>query len=135
MGLRWIGRAKGSSGSASAVVIAGNAIAFLVGLPFALPVEHARVLDGVLVLGLGIVQIGVAYVFLIRAMRDVPALEASVLLLLEPALNPVWAWIIHGERPGPWSIAGGLIVLGATALKTWLDSRRGFRRRSAPPEP
>jgi drug/metabolite transporter (DMT)-like permease len=135
MGLRWIGRADGASGSASAVVIAGNAIAFLVALPFALPVEHARALDWVIVAGLGVVQIGVAYVFLVRAMRHVPALEASVLLLLEPALNPLWAWIIHGERPGPWSNAGGLLILGATGLKTWLDSPRGFRRRSAPPEP
>lgn len=138
MGLRWIGRAEAmtrSAGSAPAVVIAGNAIAFLVALPFALPVEHARALDGILIAGLGILQIGVAYVFLVRAMRHVPALEASVLLLLEPALNPLWAWIIHGERPGPWSNAGGLLILGATALKTWLDSPHGFRPRSAPPVP
>lgn len=134
MGLRWIGRAEGAAGSAPAVVIAGNAIAFLVALPFALPVEHARALDWVIVSGLGVVQIGVAYVFLVRAMRHVPALEASVLLLLEPALNPLWAWIIHGERPGPWSNAGGLLILGATGLKTWLDSPRG-RPRNAPPAP
>ena len=135
MGLRWIGRAEGASGSAPAVVIAGNAIAFLVALPFALPVEHARALDWAIVSGLGVVQIGVAYVFLVRAMRHVPALEASVLLLLEPALNPLWAWLIHGERPGPWSNAGGLLILGATGLKTWLDSPRGFPPRSAPPAP
>ena len=76
----------------------------------------SRTLDWAIVSGLGIVQIGVAYVFLTRAMRHVPALEASVLLLLEPALNPLWAWIVHGERPGPWSNAGGLLILGTTAL-------------------
>lgn len=134
MGLRWIGRAEGASGSAPAVVLAGNLIAFLVGLPFALPVEGARAVDWLIVSGLGIVQIGVAYVFLTRSMRYVPALEASVLLLLEPALNPLWSWIIHGERPGPWSNAGGLLILGATGLKTWLDSR-SIHSRSAPPGP
>ena len=29
-----------------------------------------------------------------------PALEASLILLIEPVLNPVWAWIFQGERPG-----------------------------------
>jgi len=123
MGLRRIGRIGESFGSAAAVVVAGNLIAFLVGLPFALPVEAARPVDWAIVAGLGIVQIGVAYVFLTRAFRHVPALEASVLLLLEPALNPLWALILNGERPGPWSIAGGLLILGATALKTWFDTR------------
>jgi len=135
MGLRWISRAGGSSGSAPAVVVAGNAIAFVVALPFALPIGHGRPVDWILIVGLGVVQIGVAYVFLVRGMRYVPALEASVLLLLEPALNPLWAWIIHGERPGPWSTAGGLLILGATTLKTWLDSSRGFRPRTARPAP
>ena len=131
MGLRWIGRAGGSSGSVSAVVVAGNAIAFLTALPFALPVAAARPLDWAIVGGLGVVQIGVAYVFLTRALRHVPALEASVLLLLEPALNPLWAWIVHGERPGPWENAGGLLILGTTALKTWLDSRADRPRSEA----
>ncbi|HLQ66680.1 MAG TPA: EamA family transporter [Candidatus Limnocylindrales bacterium] len=123
MGLRWIGRAEGASGSSAAVVVAGNTLAFLIGLMFAFPVEAARPVDWAIVSGLGVVQIGIAYLFLTRAMRYVPALDASMLLLLEPALNPLWAWLIHGERPGPWSIAGGLLILGATVLKTWLDSR------------
>ena len=52
-----------------------------------------------------------------------PALEASTLLLLEPALNPFWAWLVHGERPGFWSVAGGALILGAAIAKTWWDGR------------
>ncbi len=122
MGLRKLGR-EGSSASAPAVVVAGNLLAFLVALPFAIPVHDVRPVDWAIVSGLGVVQIGVAYIFLTRAMRHVPALEVSVLLLLEPALNPLWSWIVHGERPGPWSGAGGALILGATGLKTWFDSR------------
>jgi DME family drug/metabolite transporter len=66
---------------------------------------------------LGVAQIGLAYVLLTRALRLVPALEASLLLLLEPVLNPVWAWIVHGEVPSPWSISGGALILLATAAK------------------
>jgi drug/metabolite transporter, DME family len=53
----------------------------------------------------------------------VPAFEASALLLLEPALNPVWAWMVHGERPGAWALAGGGLILAASLVNTWRQSR------------
>jgi len=30
---------------------------------------------------------------------------------------------VHGERPGGWAILGGVLILGASALKTWNDAR------------
>jgi drug/metabolite transporter (DMT)-like permease len=120
MGLRWLGR--GRDDGAPAAVALGNLIAFVVALPFSLPV-HARALD-LLVLGyLGVFQIGLAYALLLGAMRHMSALEASLLLFVEPVLNPVWAWLLHGERPGPWTLAGGAIILAATAIKTLRDAR------------
>ncbi|TMQ61793.1 MAG: EamA/RhaT family transporter [Candidatus Eisenbacteria bacterium] len=129
MGLRWMGRNEGAGSAAPAVVI-GNLIAFFVGLPFALPVIGARPLDWAIVGGLGTIQIGVAYVFLTAGMRHVRALEASMLLLLEPVLNPVWSWLIHGEKPRAWSLVGGAVILGGTLVKTWLDSREGRTKES-----
>ncbi len=73
---------------------------------------------------LGVVQIGLAYLALATAMPHVPALEASTLLLVEPALNPVWAWLVHGERPRPLAWVGGAVIVGAAMLKTWWDARR-----------
>jgi drug/metabolite transporter, DME family len=64
------------------------------------------------------VQIAVAYIFLTRAIAELPALDVSLLLLLEPVLNPVWTWLIRGENPGRWTIAGGAIILVATAART-----------------
>ena len=32
-----------------------------------------------------------------------------MLLLIEPALNPVWSWLVHGERPGAWAMLGGVV--------------------------
>jgi len=106
-------------------VVIGNLLAFFAVLPFALPVQAARPLDWAIVAGLGTIQIGIAYVFLTEGLRHVRALEASMLLLLEPVLNPVWSWLIHGEKPRAWSLLGGAIILGGTLAKTWLDSRRG----------
>jgi drug/metabolite transporter (DMT)-like permease len=75
------------------------------------------------VLFLGIVQIGIAYMLMSRALKHVGALEASILLMVEPALNPLWSWLMHGETPGGWSIAGGALILGATLIKGAVDSR------------
>jgi drug/metabolite transporter (DMT)-like permease len=122
MGLRWMGRRDGGSAVPAAVI--GNIMAFVIGLPLALPVAAARPVDWVILGGLGAVQVGVAYVFLTEGMRYVPALEASMLLLLEPVLNPIWSWLIHGEKPRAWSLVGGAIILAGTILKTWFDSRR-----------
>lgn len=125
MGLRWLGRtAKGDE--AVATVAVGNLLACVIALPLALPVARVDTADVAIVLYLGVFQIGLAYFFVTRAMRRVGALEAAVILLAEPALNPVWAWLVHGETPGPWALLGGGVILGATLLKTWWDGRAGI---------
>jgi DME family drug/metabolite transporter len=128
MGLRFLGR--GDSDWSPAASLYGNVIAALGCLPMALPVVSSRPVDWALVAGLGVFQIALAYVFLIRGLRQVTALEASLLLLLEPVLNPIWAWLVHGERPGSWSLAGGFLILAATLAKSAWDARRPL---SSPP--
>ncbi|HEY0017918.1 MAG TPA: EamA family transporter [Longimicrobium sp.] len=127
VGLRWMGNRAGGDGSALPTVVAGNLIAFLACLPASLPVVDAGTGDWLAVAYLGVFQIGAAYLLLAAGIRHVPALEASVLLMLEPALNPVWAWLVHGETPGPWAITGGVLILGATLLRTAADARADRR--------
>lgn len=91
----------------------------------ALPVGSASGADLALILYLGVFQIGFAYFLVVRGLRGVPAFEASLLLLAEPALNPVWSWLAHGEQPGRWAVAGGLLILAATAARAWHGSRPG----------
>jgi drug/metabolite transporter (DMT)-like permease len=131
-GLRRLER-DGEKEGAAATLVLGNAFAFLFCLPFALPLGAVSTSDGLLIAYLGIFQVGLAYVCLARGVRKVPGLEASFLLLLEPVLNPLWAWVVHGETPGPWTLAGGALVVGAAALKPWLDARSALtelRKRS-----
>jgi drug/metabolite transporter (DMT)-like permease len=122
LGLRWMGSREGGEGNALPMVVAGNAIACLACLPMALP-AHGGAADWAVIGYLGVFQIALAYVLLTAGIRHVPALEASTLLLLEPALNPFWSWLVHGERPGAWSLAGGALILGASIAKTWVDGR------------
>ncbi len=114
MGLRWIGRGSDDIGPTTAAVCCGNLIAALVALPVALPVSSSTPTDWAMVIFLGVVQIGIAYAFLVRGVSRVPALEASLILIAEPVFSPLWAWLVHGETPTMWAMVGGAIILGAT---------------------
>ncbi len=116
LGLRWLARVE-HSGSASAVFL-GNLFAFLVCLGPMLPLGGVRTADLLVVAYLGVFQIGLAYVLLTRALVHVPALEASLLLFVEPVLSPLWAFLVHGEQPGAWSLIGCLVILVATLVRT-----------------
>jgi drug/metabolite transporter, DME family len=114
--LRRLARQEGAS--SLPVVSAGNLVAFAVALPFAWPIGSIGTVDLSVLLYLGCIQIGLAYFFMTRGVKHVPAFEASVLILLEPAMNPVWTFLIHGERPGKLALAGGVIIMGATLAHT-----------------
>jgi drug/metabolite transporter (DMT)-like permease len=128
MALRWSSR--DAARSPGAMLLTGNVIAFLVGLPLALPVASLSGLDATIIVYLGVAQIALAYVFATAGLRHVTALEGMLLLLFEPVLNPVWAALVHGEVPGIWALIGGAIVLGATVTNA-LRAPAG-RPRAAP---
>lgn len=119
IGLRW----AAPETLPGATLVAGNLLAALVTLPAAWPLAMPAARDAAVLLYLGIVQVGLSYVCLAHALRRLPAFEVSLVLLLEPALNPLWVWLILGERPGPIALAGGLILIGATALHVRAESR------------
>lgn len=127
-GLRWVGRDARDASAAMRPVIIGNLLAFLVCLPFALPARAASPIDIAVVAYLGIFQVGLAYVFLSRSLRFVPAIEASALLLIEPVFNPVWTWLVNGERPGSSAIAGGAVIILAAFIGSVWEAKS---RRSA----
>ncbi|HEY1308332.1 MAG TPA: DMT family transporter [Vicinamibacterales bacterium] len=118
LGFRHLERDAQRQGSAMTAVVVGNALASLVALPFAWPLPMASVLEWATIGYLGTFQIALAYVFLTRAVRRLPAFEVSLLLLLEPVLNPAWTWAIRGEHPGTWTIVGGAIIIAVTAIKS-----------------
>jgi len=126
MGLRWMG-ADESGGSPAGAVVLGNAFAFLATIPMSLPFSGIGAGDWVAIVYLGVFQIALAYAFVTRAVGKLPALEISIILLVEPVLNPVWSWLVHGERPSSWALAGGALILGATALRSILGNRASGR--------
>ncbi len=129
MGLRSLGRRAGSTTSRGGLgaVLAGNLLSFLATTPFLFPCEPAGAQDWLILVYLGVFQIALAYLFVTSALGVLSAFEASVLLLIEPVLNPLWAWIVHGERPGTWALIGGAVLVLATTARTLFDARREAR--------
>ncbi len=137
LGLRWLGRGDGGGGALPAAM-AGNLIIFALQLPLALP-AHGSPKDWGVVTFLGAIQIAAGYALLIRGLRHVPAVEASLLLFLEPVINPLWAYLLHGERQAPWALVGALVITAATFARAVLDlpavdSRLPGRRRVGAPD-
>ncbi len=114
-GIRWF-ESRSQPGAGMGTVVWGNTLACAIALPFCFPVQ-GRLADWWVLGYLGVFQIGLAYVLLTRGMRRVGALEASLLLLAEPALNPVWSWWAHGERPAGLALLGGGVILASTAWR------------------
>jgi drug/metabolite transporter (DMT)-like permease len=122
--LRVVARSGAPPHAAMSAVVLGNVLAALVAMPFAWPLPAATAGEWVTLVYLGVFQIGLAYMLLTAAMRRLPALEVSLLLLIEPVLNPLWTWLIRGEQPGGWVIAGGALIVAATAVKSVYDARQ-----------
>ena len=111
-----------SSGIRTAAI--GNLITFLVCLPVALTFPLNAGLPDVVAIGyLGVFQVALGYLLLIRGISHVPAVEGSALLLAEAALTPVWAWIFAGEAQPALAVTGGAIILSAMLVNLWWRSR------------
>jgi len=114
---------RDASGDAIPSVIAGNLAAAAIALPFAWGRLALDAKGVALVLFLGIFQLGISYVLFVKGLKTVPAAEASLLGMLEPMFNPLWAFLGLGERPSVWALLGGAIVLLAVAGRTIAGAR------------
>ena len=107
---------KEKDASPGATIILGNVLVLIAGLPFMFgPLPAAD--DWWQLIVLGIVQLGLPYVLYATAIKHVTALEASLIPLIEPVLNPLWVMLALGETPGPWAMLGGILVLGAVVAR------------------
>lgn len=106
-------------------VLLGNAMTALVGLPFALTSRPGgQTWLGLLVLGT--LQLGLSYVLFVEATRRITALEAVLVPIIEPILNPIWVLLLLHEAPGPWAIVGGVVVLATVSVRCAQRATRGW---------
>lgn len=73
----------------------------------------ARDLALCVVLGVG--QVGLGLVLFTAGARHLPAVELTLLSLIEVVLGPVWVWLLLGEGVAAQTLVGGLVMLAAVA--------------------
>jgi len=80
--------------------------------------------DTLSVIYLGVVQIGLAYtLFTVAMARGVRSLDAGIIGYVEPVLNPIWVFLVLGERPAQWALLGGAIIVTAVVFHTLIEAR------------
>ncbi len=88
--------------------------------------------DVLVVLYLGVVQIGLAYtLFTVAMARGVRSLDAGIVGYIEPVLNPIWVFLVLGEKPSGWALLGGVIIIVAVVSHMLLDARETRARKTA----
>ena len=106
--------------------ILGHVLTALCGLPFLFDgTPGPEAWAGLLYLG--IIQQGVSLALYTWAIKRLGALEAILIMMLEPIFNPVWVALGYGELPGPWALAGGALVIGAVMLRAVAPALRARR--------
>jgi drug/metabolite transporter, DME family len=118
-------------------VIYGNLLVVLLCAPAGLAVlPTLNRFDALAVLYLGVVQIGVAYtLFTLGMARGIRSLDAGIVGYIEPVLNPIWVFLVLGERPSKWALIGGAIIITAVVVHTTLKAKEGRRLSQTFEEP
>lgn len=120
---------KQKDGSPLESIILGNVLGFIIGIPAIWSAGGLPSTPSLMALiVLGVVQLGIPYLFYSRAIKHVTALEAVLLPVIEPILNPVWVMLFIGEHPSPLSLLGGAIVISAVTLRAASSIRRPSTR-------
>ena len=76
------------------------------------------------ILALGVLQVGLASVFFAWGIKRVTAVQAVLVTVIEPVLNPLWVLIFVGEVPAPASLVGGFIIVAAVTTASVIGARR-----------
>ncbi|MGE0765820.1 MAG: DMT family transporter [Hyphomicrobiaceae bacterium] len=72
----------------------------------------------------GFMQQGVGLIVTTIGIARVPSAHAALLMAFDVPMSPTWVWLVVGERPEPFVIAGGAIVLAAVIGHIIVESRR-----------
>jgi drug/metabolite transporter (DMT)-like permease len=89
------------------------------------PLDDSRSL--LVALGMGVFQIGVAYLFFVSAIQRLSAVAATLIAALEPILNPAWVGLASGTPPPLHVLLGGILIVSSVTLSTIFKTRNGAR--------
>ncbi len=105
------------------ITLLGNIITAIVGIPFYF-LSSPGVSSIVPLLMLGVFQLGISYLLYVLAIPNVTAIDAVLIPVLEPLLNPLWVFIFVKETPTFFSFLGGGVVLLSVTIRGIVMSKK-----------
>jgi len=109
-------------GSPVETTLLGNLLTFIVSIPFvAKGLPDIRSILAIIVLG--VFQLGIAYILYALAVKHLKAIEAILITVIEPILNPIWVFLFAGEKPSLYAVLGGLVVIITVTARSIIVSK------------
>lgn len=108
----------------------GNILIPVLCFNFVYPEFKIEINDLLMTAYLGIFQIGFAYAVFTYSIKRIEGIEAALIAMIEPVMNPIWVYIGYGEKPSNFAILGGLLILATISIRTIItESRRNYLNR------
>lgn len=118
----FLGMKKNDPKYGESSIFYGNIIVALFCIPFITDMNSISLQDFAMVSFLGVFQIAFAYALFSYGLKRIIAVEASIISMFEPVLNPIWVFIGYGEVPSFYAIIGGIIIITAITVRTLISN-------------
>ena len=106
-------------------MLLAHVLSAIVGIPFVFIYPPSLSTASVLsILYMGTFQIGLSSLLFAYGLKRIRAVQAMLIAVAEPILNPVWVLVITGEKPSVAALAGGAIILTAVVASSLISKRR-----------
>lgn len=125
----FLGMKKNDKQYGEASIFYGNVIVAIVCIPFLFEMNSLTISDLWKLTFLGVFQIAFAYALFSYGIKRILAVEASIISMLEPVLNPIWVFIGYGEVPSLYAIIGGVIIISAITIRTLIAGAPALKRK------
>lgn len=107
-------------------ILVAHLLTATIGLPIGFATYETVITqqDIMLILLLGVVQLGIPYVLYALAASKISPLSCSLIGMIEPLLNPIWVAIFYGEMPGLFAVLGGVVVIVSVLVHNIWDEKQ-----------
>jgi drug/metabolite transporter (DMT)-like permease len=78
---------------------------------------------------MGVLQVGLAAALYSYGIKKVSAVSAMLIASIEPVFNPLWVFLVIGEKPTHTAFIGGAVILAAVFFSNIISWRREARHR------
>lgn len=118
----FLGMKKNDPQYGESSIFYGNIMVAVFCIPFITDMQGISLQDFAMVSFLGVFQIAFAYALFSYGLKRIIAVEASIISMFEPVLNPIWVFIGYGEVPSFYAIIGGIIIISAITARTIISN-------------